>query len=127
MRGQTRGGGRGGFSAGEPKACVTSAGFSKPAALKATATGAAIAPVMLKHLSTQPETEPQPSVFFSHGLPFGQQSAWAAVKEASCGMASAIPPAMGSRATASAIRVTRMCRQMLMLSATLCAWNTRVK
>ena len=89
---------------------MTSAGFSKADGVSETANGAATAPVRLKHLSTQPATEPHPSVFFSHGLPFGQQSAWGAVKEASCGMASAIPPAMGSRATASAIRAIKMGR-----------------
>ena len=72
-----------------------------------------------QHLSTQAATEPQPSVFFSQGLPFGQQSDGAAVKEASCGMASAIPPAIGIRATASAIRAIRMGRPVLMLNATL--------
>ena len=97
-----------------------SASFSKADGVTTTANGAATVPVRLKHLSTQPATEPHPSVFFSQGLPFGQQSACGAVKEA-CRVASAIPPAMGSRAIANATRAIRMVRPALMLNATLCA------
>ena len=97
-----------------------SASFSKADGVTTTANGAATVPVRLKHLSTQPATEPHPSVFFSQGLPFGQQSACGAVKEA-CRVASAIPPAMGSRAIASVITAIRMGRRVLMLSSTLWA------
>jgi len=98
-----------------------SAGCSRVDGVNVSANGAATAPIRLKHLSTQPATEPHPSDFFSQGLPFGQQSAGAAANEASCGIARAIPPAIGSRPTANATRAIKMVRPALMLNATLCA------
>ena len=59
--------------------------------------------------------EPQPFVFFSQGLPWGQQSAWGAVREVSCDVARAIPPVIGSIATENATKFTKMVRPIFMV------------
>jgi hypothetical protein len=73
------------------------------------------APEKLKHLSAQLAIEPQSSVDLGQGLPWGQQSAWGEVREASGVMARAIPPASGSAAIEKATKVTKMARPMLMV------------
>lgn len=93
---------------------LANTGASSAAGAGLTTAPETTAPEKLKHLNAQPAIEPQPSGFFSQGLPFGQQSACCAAKATPCVMENAIPPASGTLATEKAIKATRMTRILSM-------------